>query len=179
MRFAETELAGAVVIDPDPRQDERGRFLRAWCAREFSEQGIQFVPVQANMGLSIHKGTVRGLHFQNEAALESKLVRCTRGSMFDVVVDLRPGSVTYGKWYGTTLSAENARMLLVPENCAHGYQTLEDNTEMHYMTSAYYTPTAVRGVRFDDPAFSIRWPLPMTVVSEQDRNWPLVQKQRP
>ena len=179
MRFAVTELAGAVVIDPDPRQDERGRFLRAWCAREFSEQGIQFVPVQANMGLSIHKGTVRGLHFQNEAALESKLVRCTRGSMFDVVVDLRPGSVTYGKWYGTTLSAENARMLLVPENCAHGYQTLEDNTEMHYMTSAYYTPTAVRGVRFDDPAFSIRWPLPMTVVSEQDRNWPLVQKQRP
>jgi dTDP-4-dehydrorhamnose 3,5-epimerase len=179
MRFAETELAGAVVIDPDPRQDERGRFLRAWCAREFSEQGIQFVPVQANMGLSIHKGTVRGLHFQNEAALESKLVRCTRGSMFDVVVDLRPGSVTYGKWYGTTLSAENARMLLVPENCAHRYQTLEDNTEMHYMTSAYYTPTAVRGVRFDDPAFSIRWPLPMTVVSEQDRNWPLVQKQRP
>jgi len=179
MRFAETELAGAVVIDPDPRQDERGRFLRAWCAREFSEQGIQFVPVQANMGLSIHKGTVRGLHFQNEAALESKLVRCTRGSMFDVVVDLRPGSVTYGKWYGTTLSAENARMLLVPENCAHGYQTLEDNTEMHYMTSAYYTPTAVRGVRFDDPAFSIRWPLPMTVVSEQDRNWPLVQRRRP
>jgi dTDP-4-dehydrorhamnose 3,5-epimerase len=179
MRFTKTELAGATVIDPDPRQDERGRFLRAWCAREFSEQGIHFIPIQANMGLSVHQGTVRGMHFQNESALETKLVRCTRGSMFDVVVDLRPGSATYGKWYGTTLTAENARMLLVPENCAHGYQTLEDNTEMHYMTSAYYTPSAVRGVRFDDPAFNIRWPLPMTVISEQDRNWPLVQKQRP
>jgi len=126
------------------------------------------------MGLSVHKGTIRGMHFQNEQALESKLVRCTKGTIFDVVLDLRPGSATYGKWYGTELSAENGRMLYVPERCAHGYQTLEDGTEMCYMTSAFYTPDAVRGVRFDDPAFNIQWPLPATAVSEQDRSWPLV-----
>ena len=175
MHFIETDVAGARVIDPDPREDERGRFMRAWCAREFSEHGIEFVPVQANMGFSKRNGTVRGLHFQDETALEAKLVRCTRGAMFDVVVDLRPDSPTYGNWYGTELSAENGRMLYVPELCAHGYQSLEENTEMHYMTSAFYSPGAVRGVRFDDPAFRIQWPLAATVVSEQDRNWPFVQ----
>ena len=175
MHFIETDVAGARVIDPDPRADERGRFMRAWCAREFSEHGIEFVPVQANMGFSKRNGTVRGMHFQDEPALEAKLVRCTRGAMFDVVLDLRPDSPSYGKWYGTELSAENGRMLYVPEHCAHGYQTLEENTEMYYMTSAFYTPGAVRGVRFDDPAFGIQWPLAATVVSEQDRNWPFVQ----
>ena len=175
MHFIETDVAGARVIDPDPRADERGRFMRAWCAREFSEHGIEFVPVQANMGFSKRNGTVRGMHFQDETALEAKLVRCTRGAMFDVVVDLRPDSPTYGKWYGTELSAENGRMLYVPEHCAHGYQSLEENTEMHYMTSAFYSPGAARGVRFDDPAFRIQWPLAATVVSEQDRNWPFVQ----
>jgi len=176
MRFAETGVVGAKVIDPAPHQDDRGRFMRAWCAREFAEHGVNFVPVQANMGLSTHKGTVRGMHFQNETAPEAKLVRCTKGAMFDVVLDLRPGSATYNQWYGTELSAENGRMLYVPEHCAHGYQTLEDGTEMYYMTSAYYTPSAARGVRFDDPAFHIEWPLDATVISEQDRNWPLVKR---
>ncbi len=176
MRFAETGVAGAKVIDPTPHQDDRGRFMRAWCAREFEEHGVNFVPIQANMGFSVQKGTVRGMHFQAEPAPEAKLVRCTKGAMFDVVLDLRPESATYNKWYGTELSAENGRMLYVPEHCAHGYQTLEDGTEMYYMTSAFYTPGAVRGVRFDDPAFHIEWPLDAKVISEQDRNWPLVKR---
>ena len=142
MRFTSTDIQGAHVIDPSPRQDERGRFMRAWCSREFTEHGINFVPVQANMGLSRQKGTVRGMHYQDASALEAKLVRCTRGAMFDVVLDLRPGSDTFGKWYGTELTAENGRMLYVPEHCGHGYQTLEDNTEMYYMTSAFYAPSA-------------------------------------
>ena len=175
MRFMETGIVGAKVIDPSPHEDERGRFMRAWCAREFAEHGIDFVPVQANMGFSVRKGTIRGMHFQEAPALEAKLVRCTRGAIFDVVLDLRPESPSYGKWYGVELSAENGRMLYVPEHCAHGYQTLEECTEMYYMTSAFYTPSAVRGVRFDDPAFGIQWPLAATVVSEQDRNWPLVE----
>jgi len=174
MHFTETGLIGAKVIDPNPHKDDRGRFMRAWCAREFAEHGLDFLPVQANMGSSVAKGTVRGMHYQATPALEAKLVRCTSGTIFDVVLDLRPDSPTYGKWYGTELSAENGRMLYVPEHCAHGYQTLEENTEMYYMTSAFYTPSAVRGVRFDDPRFGIQWPLPATVVSEQDRNWPLV-----
>jgi dTDP-4-dehydrorhamnose 3,5-epimerase len=175
MRFHKIGIAGTRVIDPTPHQDDRGRFMRAWCAREFTDEGLRFLPVQSNMGLSVRKGTVRGMHFQVEPALEAKLVRCTRGAMFDVALDLRPDSTTYGQWFGVELSAENAKMLYVPEGCAHGYQTLEESTEMHYMTSAYYTPSAVRGVRFDDPTFHIEWPLPVTVVSEQDRNWPLVE----
>jgi dTDP-4-dehydrorhamnose 3,5-epimerase len=148
--------------------------MRAWCVREFAEEGLEFVPVQANMGLSRKAGTVRGMHFQEAPALEAKLVRCTRGSVFDVVLDLRPASPSYGKWHGVELSAENGRMLYLPELCAHGCQALEDFTEIHYMASAFYTPAAARGVRFDDPAFDIRWPMAVTIVSEQDRNWPLV-----
>ncbi len=176
MRFMKTDLMGAWVIEPQPIIDERGQFMRAWCAREFVEHGINFMPVQANMGLSIHKGTVRGMHFQEAPALEAKLVRCTRGSMFDVALDLRPGSESYGKWFGVELTAENGRMLYVPELCAHGYQTLEDNTEMYYLTSAFYTPQSARGVRFDDPAFDIQWPLNASTISEQDLKWPLVKR---
>jgi dTDP-4-dehydrorhamnose 3,5-epimerase len=128
------------------------------------------------MGFSVRKGTVRGMHFQVTPALEAKLIRCTRGSMFDVVLDLRPDSSSYGKWYGEELSEDDGRMLYIPAQCAHGYQTLTDNTEMFYMASEFYTPSAARGIRFDDPAFDIKWPLPATVVSEQDRNWPLIER---
>ena len=176
MVFTKTEVVDVWVIDPSPQEDNRGRFVRAWCAREFSQHGIEFSPVQANLGFSVSKGTVRGLHYQDSPALEAKLIRCTRGAMFDVALDLRPESPTFGKWYGTVLSAENGRMIYVPERCAHGYQTLEDETEMYYMTSAFYTPSAARGARFDDPAFGIQWPLAATVVSQQDLNWPLVQQ---
>lgn len=174
MHFTETVISGAWVIDPDPHRDERGRFMRAWCAREFCERGLQFLPVQGNMGYSANTGTLRGMHLQQAPALEAKLIRCTRGAMFDVVLDLRPESSTYGKWYGLELTAENARMLYVPEQCAHGYQTLQQDTEMFYLTSAFYTPGAATGVRFDDPAFAIQWPLAPTVISHQDRSWPLV-----
>ena len=175
MHFAPTDIPGAIVINPSPHVDDRGRFMRVWCAREFAEHGINFVPVQANMGFSVRKGTVRGMHFQTDPALEAKLVRCTRGAIWDVVLDLRPDSPSYAKWYGVELSAENGRMLYLPEHCAHGYQTLEDSTEMHYMASQYYVPTASQGVRFDDPAFGLRWPLRAEIVSEQDRNWPLIK----
>lgn len=173
MHFAKTSIEGAVVIDPAPHADARGRFMRAWCREEFADQGIAFAPVQANMGFSTKRGTVRGMHFQDAPASEAKLVRCTRGAMFDVVLDLRPESPSYRSWHGVELSGENGRMLYLPEGCAHGYQTLEADTEMHYMTSAFYTPSAVRGARFDDPAFGIVWPLAVSEISEQDRNWPL------
>jgi len=176
VRFTETGILGAKVVDPTPIEDDRGRFMRAWCAREFAANGVEFVPVQANMGFSVRKGTIRGMHFQDAPALEAKLVRCTKGAIFDVVLDIRRASASYGKWFGVELSASNGRMLYLPEGCAHGYQTLEDSTEMHYMTSAFYTPGAVRGVRFDDRLFNIRWPLVAVAVSDQDRAWPLVSQ---
>jgi dTDP-4-dehydrorhamnose 3,5-epimerase len=172
MKFTETPLAGAWVIDPTPQRDDRGYFQRAWCAREFSENKVPFTPLQANMGFSHRKGTLRGLHYQVAPALEAKLVRCTRGAIFDVAVDLRNGSPTFGEWFGTELTATNGRMLLIPEGCAHGCLSLEDNTEIYYMASAYFSPGDARGLRYDDPALAIAWPAPVTTISEQDRNWP-------
>jgi len=174
MYFTKTRVAGAWIIDLVPHHDERGRFMRAWCAREFEGQGIQFVPVQANMQFSPRKGTVRGLHLQIAPALEAKLVRCTRGAIFDVAVDLRTHSPSFGEWCSAELSAENGRMLYVPENCAHGFQSIEEDSEVMYLTSAFYAPESCRGARFDDPALGIQWPLPVSAISEQDRNWPSV-----
>jgi dTDP-4-dehydrorhamnose 3,5-epimerase len=176
MRFEECDVLGARVIEPTPHQDHRGRFLRAWCQREFADHTIDFTPVQANMGFSTLKGTIRGLHYQLAPALEAKLVRCTRGEVFDVVVDLRPTSPTYRSWYGTFLSAENARMLYVPEGCAHGCQAMKDDTEIYYIASAFYSPSDARGVRYDDPELDIQWPLPVSAISEQDRSWPWLTK---
>ena len=175
MRFMKTSVPGAYTIEPAPHRDERGHFMRAWCSREMLDAGIDFRPVQANMQFNPHKGTLRGLHLQVAPALEAKLVRCTRGAVFDVLVDLRPASGSYGKWFGTELSADNGRMLFVPENCAHGFQSLEDGSEVLYLTSAFYAPQACRGLRYDDPAVGIEWPLPVSLVSEQDRNWPLME----
>ena len=176
MKFLRCDVEGAWVIEPTPHHDARGRFMRAWCQHEFSEAGIEFNPVQSNMGFSVLAGTIRGLHYQVAPALEAKLVRCTRGSVFDVVVDLRPGSPTFRGWYGVELTADNGRMLYVPEGCAHGVQSSVDVAEILYMASAVYAPNESRGARFDDPAFGIRWPLPASVVSDQDRNWPLVDR---
>src|SRR6266705_5641323 len=175
MPFTQTKVIGAWIIDPSPHHDGRGRFMRAWCAHEFEEQGIHFLPVQANMQFNPREGTIRGLHLQIAPALEAKLVRCTRGSIFDVAVDLRPASPSCGEWSSVELSAENGRMLYVPEHCAHGFQSIKENSEVMYLTSAFYDPESCRGVRFDDPAFSIQWPLPVSAISEQDRNWPLMQ----
>lgn len=179
LHFTPTSVPGAVLVDPLLRKDDRGHFSRAWCIREFAEQGIDFIPVQANTGFSLLKGTLRGLHFQVKPALEAKLVRCTRGALFDVVVDLRPESPSCFSWYGVELRAENYRMLYVPEGCAHGYQTLENYTDLYYMTSQYFTPNHARGVRFDDPSFGVNWPLTPTAMSEQDRTWPLITEASP
>lgn len=176
LRFSSTGVVGVVLIDPVLRTDDRGHFSRSWCLREFAEEGINFVPVQANAGFSLRKGTLRGMHFQIAPAFETKLIRCTRGSLLDVVVDLRPDSPTRYKWYGIELRAESYQLLYVPEGCAHGYQTLKDDTELYYLTSQYFTPAAARGVRYDDPAFGIQWPLAPTAISEQDRNWPLLSE---
>lgn len=174
MRFTPTPIPGAWTIDPAPHADARGWFARAWCVEEFAAQGIAFTPLQANMGVSRQAGTVRGLHYQVAPHEEAKLMRCTAGAVFDVLVDLRTESSTYGRWFGVELSAENSRMLYVPPLCAHGYQTLVDGAAIYYLTSAMYAPSAVRGLRYDDPAVGIRWPRPVTTLSDQDRGWPLL-----
>jgi dTDP-4-dehydrorhamnose 3,5-epimerase len=174
MFFSECPVVGARIIDPDPRIDERGRFMRSWCSNEFAKAGIEFVPLQANMALSKRQGTLRGLHYQVAPALEGKLVRCTAGAVFDVVVDTRRESPTFRCWHGERLTADNGRMLYVPEGCAHGCLSLEDFSEIYYLTSAAYAPDYVRGVRFDDPSIRIRWPVEITAISEQDRKWPLM-----
>jgi dTDP-4-dehydrorhamnose 3,5-epimerase len=174
MNFTQCPIVDAWLIEPTPHRDFRGRFMRAWCSKEFAQKGIKFTPVQANMGYSKSKGTVRGMHYQVAPADEAKLVRCTKGSLFDVVLDLRPSSPSYRSWFGATLSAENGQMLFIPEGCAHGCQSLEDDTEFMYFASADFSPSHATGVRHDDPAFRIAWPQPTTLVSDQDRNWPLV-----
>jgi dTDP-4-dehydrorhamnose 3,5-epimerase len=172
MIFAPGEVHGSFVIDQQRRADDRGFFARFWCENEFAKQGIDYKVVQMNLGRSIRAGTVRGMHLQNYPHLEAKVACCTRGAIFDVAVDLRPSSPTFRKWFGVELTAENGRMLYVPAGCAHGYQTLEDDTDMLYLTTAAYAPAAATGVRFDDPAFAIHWPRPVSVISDADRKWP-------
>jgi len=167
-----TALHGAYVIDLEKREDSRGFFARAWCRREFEQHHLVPDLMQANLSYNTMKGTLRGMHYQAAPYGEVKLVRCTRGRLYDVIVDLRPESSTYGRWLGVELTADNRLMLYVPAGFAHGYETLEDNTEALYLVSEYYTPGAERGVRYDDPAFEIVWPLPVTSVSEKDQQWP-------
>jgi dTDP-4-dehydrorhamnose 3,5-epimerase len=171
MIFTETKLDGAFLIDIEERTDERGFFARSWCQKEFEQYGLVPLVVQANISFNHKKGTVRGMHYQASPYEETKLVRCTRGAIYDVIVDLRKGSPTYCQWLSAELTADNRRMLFVPEGYAHGFQTLTDATEVCYQVSQFYTPGAERGARFNDPAFSIRWPLDVTVISEKDANW--------
>ena len=173
MRFTETSVPGAYLIDPEPRGDERGFFSRLWCRDEFATHGLTADFVQCNDSFSARRGTLRGLHYQAAPFGEVKLVRCVRGSVFDVLVDLRADSPTYTRWFGVELTAENHRMLYVPEGCAHGYLTLEDRSEVEYPVSRAYRPEAERGVRWNDPQFGIEWPLgePLTL-SPKDRQWP-------
>jgi dTDP-4-dehydrorhamnose 3,5-epimerase len=173
MIFTETVLKGAFVIDVEPVNDERGMFARTWCQQEFEAQGLKVSWVQGNISLSKRKGTLRGMHFQIAPHEEVKLVGCTRGAIHDVIVDLRPTSPTYGHHVGLTLSAENRRMLYIPERFAHGFLTLEDNTEVSYHMSEFYAPTSARGFRWDDPTFGIQWPETIVVMSEKDRSWPV------
>ena len=172
MEFVETRLKGAFVVRVKRIEDHRGFFGRAWCRDEFVAHGLNPNATQLNVGFSHKKGTLRGLHYQVAPHEEAKFVRCTRGAAHDVIVDLRGDSPTRGQWFGIDLTADEQTMLYVPEGFAHGYQTLADNTELYYMTTAAYAAAAARGVRYDDPALGIVWPLPVAVISDADKNWP-------
>lgn len=179
MRFTETSLAGAFIIDVETRVDDRGFFARTFCQHEFSDRGLAVEVAQCNLSFSPRRGTLRGMHYQLPPAAEAKLVRCTRGALYDVIVDLRPESPTYLRHVGVELTADNHRALYVPELFAHGFETLVDDTEAAYQVSAFYTPGQEQGLRYDDPGLAIAWPVPVTAVSDKDRSWPLIDADRP
>ncbi len=172
MIFTETFLKGAFIVEPKKREDERGFFARTWCQREFRDYGLNTSVVQCNISFNKRKGTLRGMHFQTPPYEEAKLVRCTMGAIYDVIIDLRPDSDTFKKWFALELSSENRKMLYVPEGFAHGFVTLTDNTEVFYQMSQFYHPEYAAGVRWDDPAFNISWPLDVKVISDKDRSYP-------
>jgi dTDP-4-dehydrorhamnose 3,5-epimerase len=173
VRFSETSVAGAYLLDPEPIEDDRGFFARLWCADELERMGLEVSIAQCSVSYNRRRGTLRGMHWQQAPHEETKVVRCTRGAVYDVVADLRLDSPTLGRWAAAELSASNRRLLYVPAGCAHGFQTLEDDTEVTYAISAFHAPEAARGFRFDDPAFSIEWPLPAEVIaSARDLSWP-------
>jgi dTDP-4-dehydrorhamnose 3,5-epimerase len=172
MIFIETGLKDAFVIEIERREDERGFFARSWCQGEFEAHGLNTRIAQCNISLNTKKGTLRGMHYQAEPCEEAKLVRCTRGSLYDVIVDLHPDSQSYKKHLGVVLTPDNGKMLYVPEGFAHGFLTLEDNTEVHYQISEFYAPDHARGFRWNDPAFAIVWPAEVKIISDRDRNYP-------
>ena len=173
MIFKETYLKGAFVIGLKKFEDERGFFARAWCQKEFEEHGLTSQVVQANLSNNPQKGTLRGMHYQLPPYEETKLVRCIKGAILDVIIDLRPNSSTYKQWFGVELTAENRKMLFVPEGFAHGFQTLADNSEVFYQVSQFYQPGAERGIRWNDRAIGIEWPMiEMRLVSAKDQSWP-------
>lgn len=174
MIFTETKLRGAYVIDLERREDTRGFFARAFCQNEFVAHGLKPIIAQANVAHNRRKGTVRGMHFQIPPAAETKLVRCTRGAILDIIVDLRPESPTYLQHVAVELNEDNQRALYVPERFAHGYQVLSDNTDTSYQVGEYYSPPHERALRYDDPRLGLTWPLPMTVISDKDRDAPLL-----
>jgi dTDP-4-dehydrorhamnose 3,5-epimerase len=173
MIFTETELRGAYFVDVQPVADDRGLFARTWCRDEFEEHGLSTEIAQCNVAYNHQVGTLRGMHFQSHPHAEVKLVRCTRGAVYDVIIDLRPDSTTFMRWLGVELTEENRRMLYVPEGFAHGYQTLVDGTETSYQVSRPYAPKAEAGVRWNDPAFGIEWPpAARRILSPKDKAWP-------
>ena len=172
MQFHHTRLAGVVEISLDTMTDERGFFARSWCQQEFRARGLNSNLAQCNISFNIHKGTLRGMHYQVPAFPEAKLVRCTKGAIYDVVVDLRPGSSTFTQWIGVRLSAADHSMVYVPEGCAHGFLTLEDEAEIFYQMSEFFHPESARGVRWNDPQFKIEWPGEVKVISERDCSYP-------
>jgi dTDP-4-dehydrorhamnose 3,5-epimerase len=172
MVFSETGLSGAVIVDVERQVDQRGFFARSWCTNEFAERGLNSRVVQCNVSGNTAKATLRGMHYQIAPHAEVKLVRCTKGAIYDVIIDLRQGSSTYLRHVGVELTADNHRALYIPEGFAHGFMTLCDETEVFYQMSALYEPSAARGVRWNDPAFGITWPLPIAVISKRDQEYP-------
>jgi dTDP-4-dehydrorhamnose 3,5-epimerase len=179
MIFTATLLDDAWLIEVEPREDQRGFFARIWCRQELAAQGLDTEIAQESLSYNRCCGTLRGLHFQRSPHEETKIVRCTRGAIFDVIVDLRPRSPTYLQWQGFELTAENRRALYVPKGFAHGFQTLTDDAEITYRISAFYAPASAGGYRYDDPAFGIAWPLPVSAISERDLEWPLFRSDVP
>jgi len=179
MIFTETMLAGAFIIDLERREDERGFFARAFCRREFEQYGLQPVIAQANLAFNRKKGTLRGMHFQYPPKAETKLVRCTRGAILDIIVDLRPESATYLQHFAVELNEDNYRALYVPERFAHGYQCLADKTETSYQVGEFYAPGQEGGLRYDDPGLGLVWPLPVSVMSPKDAAWDLLDTIEP
>jgi len=172
MIFHETRLAGVFEIEIEPKGDERGFFARTWCQQEFEDHGLNSRLSQCSVSFNTRKGTLRGMHYQSEPYPETKVVRCTQGSLFDVVVDLRPKSPTFRRWISVTLTAAKRNMVYVPAGCAHGFLTLEDETEIVYQISEFFKPELSRGVRWNDPAFNIGWPAKAEIISERDRTYP-------
>lgn len=172
MKFSQTKLSGTYVVELEKREDSRGFFARTFCANEMTEHGLESKIVQTNMSRTMKKGTVRGMHFQTTPHQETKLVRCTRGSIYDVIIDIRPDSPTYKQWFGVELSAQNHTMLFVPRDFAHGFITLEDDCEVMYEVSEFYSPGFEGGIRYNDPAINIVWPIPVSDVSEKDASHP-------
>jgi dTDP-4-dehydrorhamnose 3,5-epimerase len=171
MIFSETELQGLYVIEPEGLEDERGFFARVWCENEVRGHGIEAQFVQCNISFNKRKGTLRGMHYQASPHGEAKVVRCTAGSLYDVVIDIRPESETFLQWFSVELTAEDRRLIFIPVGFAHGFQTLSDNTEVFYQMSEFYKPEYGRGIRWNDPLFNIVWPLGNRVISKKDREW--------
>lgn len=172
MKFIDTRFSGLCLIEPERLADDRGFFARTWCQREFSEHGLNPDLFQCNISFNKRRGTLRGMHHQAAPHAEAKLVRCTAGAIYDVVIDLRPESKTNKQWYAVELTAQNRKMLFIPEGFSHGFMTLADNTEVFYQMSTFYEPTCARGVRYNDPAFGIKWPLAVDVISDKDMQYP-------
>lgn len=179
MIFTDTKLKGAFIIDIERREDNRGFFARAFCQKEFADHGLKPIIAQANIAFNKFKGTLRGMHFQYPPAAETKLVRCTRGAILDIIVDLRPDSPTYLDHIAVELTADNYRALYVPERFAHGYQVLEDNTETSYQVGEFYVPGAEGGLHYHDPRLGLTWPLPVDEMSPKDAAWDLLEKIEP
>lgn len=173
MIFTETQLKDAYVLELEKRIDQRGFFARTFCENEFNEQGILFSPVQANISFNKHNHTLRGMHYQAFPFQEDKLVRCVKGCIYDVIIDIRPNSETLSKWFAVELSERNMKMLFIPKGFAHGFLTLEAETEVCYLMSEFYHPGAGKGFRWDDPSFAIEWPEDVEMISDKDKQWPL------
>ena len=171
MLFHETKLPGVFEIHLEPHSDDRGFFARSWCQKEFEAHGLNPKLLQCNISYNMRKGTLRGMHFQSSPHAEAKLVRCTKGAVYDVVLDLRPSSPAYMSWVAVVLSAANRQMVYIPEGCAHGFLTLEDDTEVFYQMSEFYDAESARGLRWNDPAFNIAWPVPVEVISRRDAEY--------
>jgi dTDP-4-dehydrorhamnose 3,5-epimerase len=172
MLFVETKLKGAYIIEPEKRKDSRGFFARIWDGGIFEKRGLTGKVVQQSISYNKTCGTIRGLHYQKAPYQETKIIRCTRGTIFDVMVDLRPDSATFKQWLGVKLAVDDYKVLYVPQGFAQGFQSLEDNSEIMYLVSEVYTPAAEAGIRYNDPSIGIEWPLPVSVITEKDANWP-------